>query len=277
MYKNLANIGLVATEKRNIRPGNEFNDLFPDPAYTDPVLHPTMDVEKTIELMAKIVKEHKHETKKITELLYVPDVYSFAQNIWNFVYEHIQYALDKNGVEELRTPARTWADRQSGVDCDCMSIFISSILRNSPSQIPHHFRVTKYGHNAWQHVYVVIPTENSEIIIDTVMDKFNKEKPPTAKWDFNAYTGKPLKNTPVNGLGNFQVATPTNPIVKPPKDKKTMFTWMKSNPVTSAAIGILAVSAGYVAYDTVKKKSKPKAVSGTTTQKKSSSAKPKLK
>lgn len=34
------------------------------------------------------------------------------------------------GGEHLRRPARSWQERSAGVDCDCMSIFASSVLTN---------------------------------------------------------------------------------------------------------------------------------------------------
>lgn len=259
---SIAAMGLVASQKRTISSGSEFDYMFAAPTYKDPIVHPTMDVAKTVLLMSKIVRDHKHETELIANHLYTPDVKQFARNIWNFVYGHIQYELDKNGVEQLRTPYRTWADRKEGVDCDCMSIFVSSILTNK--QIPHIFRITKYGKPNWQHVYVVIPTEDGEIIIDTVMDSFNAQKEYSDKWDFAAHTGKPLQS-----IGNLESE------YEPQKPSISMLTWMKANPVTSAAIGILAASAGYVVYDTMKKK-KPSQLTGrktTTTRKKAASKK----
>ena len=87
-----------------------------------------------------------------------------------------QYKLDKKGLEQLRRPARTWADRKSGVDCDCMSIFASSILTNL--QIPHKFRITKYSQDSWQHVYV-IGGEN----IHGVLSDVEKYDPVTDTWE----------------------------------------------------------------------------------------------
>jgi hypothetical protein len=106
-----------------------------------------------------------------------------CQNIWDFLYHHIQYKLDKRGLEQLRRPARSWADRQEGIDCDCFSIFASSILTNL--QIPHAFRITKYGGDHFQHVYVVVPNDTGNIIIDPVLSRFNYEKPFSEHKDFD--------------------------------------------------------------------------------------------
>jgi len=244
-FNNISPLGVVANSKRQINQGPEYNYFFAGATYTDPILHKTMDIDKTLEFMAKIVVEYNHETKKIADLLYNPDVYQFSKNIWHFVYQNIQYGPDKPNIEQLRSPKRTWADRHKGVDCDCMSIFISSILTNK--NIPHYFRITKYG-RGWQHVYVVVPHKGKEIIIDTVMDSFDSEKPYTEKKDFNPWTGKPL-----NGLGDISQLNQLSNT----KTTVTMIDWIKANPVTTTAIGIIGIALGYVVFDQLKKKKKP--------------------
>ena len=104
--------------------------------------------------------------------------------IWDFLFNHIQYKLDQKGLEQLRRPNRSWAERQTGIDCDCFSIFVSSILTNL--KIPHEFRITKYNRDEYQHVYVIVPSDGKSgyITIDCVLSEFNYEKPFTAKKDF---------------------------------------------------------------------------------------------
>ena len=66
-----------------------------------------------------------------------------------------------------------------------MSIFASSILTNL--QIPHSFRITRYNADTWQHVYVIVPLEDSQryCVIDAVVSKFNYEKPYSDKMDYS--------------------------------------------------------------------------------------------
>jgi exonuclease VII large subunit len=121
-----------------------------------------------------------------------------CRRVWEFLYNHIQYKLDKRGVEQLRQPARSWEDRHTGIDCDCFSIFVSSILCNLG--IEHKFRITKYGGKPnFQHVYVVVPNGTDEIIIDCVLSKFNYEKPYSEKKDF-------IMKPTVNGLNGIDIA-----------------------------------------------------------------------
>ncbi len=141
------------------------------------------EVSDTVELMKKVVWKYLKDTKQIAPTLKGSSIEQTCKNIWNFLYHHIQYKLDKHGLEQLRRPARSWQECQTGIDCDCFSIFISSILTNL--QIPHSFRITKYDKGVFQHVYVVVPTSNGMHIIDPVLSKANYEKPYTAKKDFS--------------------------------------------------------------------------------------------
>ena len=182
-------LGLVASGARNIKSGVEYDNLFPTSQLigTDPSLKEG-DVFDTLKEMEKVVKRTLAQTMKISKLLKSNSNQAISKNIWDFIYNHIQYKKDKAGVEQLREPARTWKDRKSGVDCDCYAIFISSILSNQG--IDHAFRMTKYSGD-WQHVYVVVPkrkganlnTRSEYVVIDPVVDKFNYEVPFTKKHD----------------------------------------------------------------------------------------------
>jgi hypothetical protein len=184
-------LGLVAVGKRNIRSGYEYDHLFPKPEMVNRILLPNGSVKDTVKIMDKIVHETISDTKEIAKKLNVRgDVYATCKNIFDFIYNNIQYKLDDPGEEQLRRPARAWADRRTGVDCDCYSITISSILTNL--NIPHRFRITAYAGD-WQHVYVVVPYRGSLIKIDPVLDKFDYEKP------YSKFTDYPM--TKLTGLG----------------------------------------------------------------------------
>jgi hypothetical protein len=134
--------------------------------------------------MEKVVWKYLDDTKRLAPLLKRASTVETCKAIWEFVYSYVQYKLDQKGLEQLRRPARTWAERSTGVDCDCMSIFVSSILTNL--QIPHRFRITRYSSDSWQHVYVIIPLQDSKkyCVIDAVVSQFNYEKPFADKFDY---------------------------------------------------------------------------------------------
>lgn len=178
-------IGYTATKKRILKPGAEYTALI-DGINTKNrrlVVNEDASVEETVAILDKIASETAYQTRRLADVLHDMDTEKFARNIWKFLYEHIQYHLDKDGEEELREPARAWKDRQKGVDCDCYSLFISTILRNKG--IPHYFRVVKmYGRDNYQHIYVVVPKSQyafryddrkTYVPIDPVMEYFGSD------------------------------------------------------------------------------------------------------
>jgi|GEM_PF-1794593 len=173
---------MQANTLRHIKSGNQYNKYF-TPADFKNTNWAKADVMTTLELMAKIVTDTKNQTKAIAQVLKGDSLLETTNNIWNFLYDHVQYKLDDQGLEQLRSPNRLWADRKTGVDCDCYSITISSILTNL--NIPHSLRIAEYSHKGYyQHVYVVVPiSKNSFITIDPVLDQFNEEKTFTKKHD----------------------------------------------------------------------------------------------
>jgi len=174
----------ITSGYRPIEDGSRFNPYFPPPDERDRILIKDGEVTDTVELMEKVVWKYLDDTRRIAPLLQRSSTIETCRAIWDFVRSYIQYKLDKKGLEQLRRPARTWAERQTGVDCDCMSIFISSILVNL--KIPHSFRITKYNGDSWQHVYVIVPLADSNKIcaIDAVISEFNYEKHYTDKMDY---------------------------------------------------------------------------------------------
>ena len=199
----LPSLGYVASSKRSIKSGTEYNQYFNLNGIegNEITLIENGNVEQTISEMKKMVKKTLSQTQRIALKLKGTNRLETARNIWNFVYQHIQHKKDHPLREQLRTPLRTWRDRSTGVDCDCYSIFISTILTNLG--IDHSFRIAAYG-NGFQHVYVMVPNNGSEIIIDCVADKFNYEVPYTKKKDFtvmgssslNGFNGQCRANQP---------------------------------------------------------------------------------
>lgn len=181
---NRMSIESISSGYRPIQDGSRFNQFFGFPEEKDRVIIKDGEVEDTVDLMKKVVWKYIDDTKKIAPRLKGNSVAETCENIWNFLYHHIQYKLDQKGLEQLRRPSRSWSERETGIDCDCFSIFVSSILTNL--HIPHRFRITKYDQDTYQHVYVIVPKENGngEYIIDCVLSRFNYEKPYTAKKDF---------------------------------------------------------------------------------------------
>ena len=179
----MSNLGLVAAGPRNIKPGTGYEKYFSAPGGGEMVIKKNGSVEDTVRFAGRVVKDYAHQTEKIARVLEGNSLPETLRNIFDFSYNHIQYHRDRAGIEELRTPWRTWQDRKNGVDCDDYTIFVSSILYNL--NIPFTFRITKYdGKQQYQHIYVIVPTPSGHITVDPVVDTYNYEKPYSDHRDF---------------------------------------------------------------------------------------------
>jgi hypothetical protein len=189
---------MQVSHQRKISSGAEYDYLFPKANGKEITLKWDANVYDTLEFIPKIVYKTLPDTKALSKILKGKSVYETCNKIWDFVYNHIQYHHDEEGVEQLRRPARSWMDRVRGVDCDCYTVFISSILTNL--SIPHTYRITKY-HNKenYQHIYPIVPTTDGKYItIDAVVTKFNYEEPYTDKKD------TPMNLSYLNGIESEQ-------------------------------------------------------------------------
>lgn len=180
---------MVADRKRRLKDGREFDHLFPLPGDSDTTIKKSANVEDTMKLIRKALPQTLWQTEKIAKVLKGRTLEETCSNIWHFVYQHIQYKRDEEGVEQVRSPRRAWSDRMTGVDCDCYTVFILSILRSL--NIPCLARITKYPKRypevpRWQHVYPIVPKpgrledykdeRDNYIVIDCVKDRFDDEQ-----------------------------------------------------------------------------------------------------
>ena len=173
---------MEANKRRHIKSGKEYDHLFPIAEGNNSTIRKNANVYHTVAFIPKVVNETLDQTKQLSELLKSNNTYETCKNIWHFVYEHINYKKDATGYEQIRSPARAWHDRFTGVDCDCYSVFISSILSNLG--ISHTLRITKYHRDYFQHIYPVVPFQNGYITMDCVTDRFNYEVPFSEKKDY---------------------------------------------------------------------------------------------
>nr|MDQ3073831.1 hypothetical protein [Bacteroidota bacterium] len=185
---------MEAAIHRAIRSGHEYDHLFQKATGRDIRIKNDAGVEDTLQLIQSTVPKTLWQTEKIAQELRGRTLESTCRNIWNFVYTHIRYRKDKAGTEQVRSPRRTWQDRAHGVDCDCYTEFISSILMNLG--IAHKGRITIYDYaQGYQHIYPIVPKhgklntkmENRDeyIVIDCVKDAFDDEEPFIEFKDYN--------------------------------------------------------------------------------------------
>jgi hypothetical protein len=173
---------MEAAKRRQVRDGADHDHFFPRANLTERTVKRGATVADTVKFFPQVVRETKWQTKRIANELKGESVYETCRNIWEFVYRHIRYEKDEEGREQVRSPARTWHDRFRGVDCDCYTVFISSILTNLG--IPHVLRITKYKQDHFQHIYPIVPVGNGKYItIDCVVEMFDYEEPYSEKQD----------------------------------------------------------------------------------------------
>ena len=162
---SLGSLGLTASSKRNIRPLSDYAEVIPprtELRREDAIRMSSATPEQIVMFMHKVIRET-------------------LQNIWDFVYQHIQYVPDSAVMEQVRRPLRTLYDQKG--DCDCYATLIGSILTNLG--IPFSLRIAKYnGRSYFQHVYVVVREGDKELVVDPVVDKCFYEKKPSEKKDF---------------------------------------------------------------------------------------------
>lgn len=183
---------MEARRQRNIKSGAQYDHLFPKANVDTHTVQKNANVSDTVAFIPKVVHETLSHTKGIAKLLKGNSDYETCRAIWQFVYDHIAYRKDKDGYEQIRAPARSWHDRRYGVDCDCYTTFISSILTNLG--IRHKLRITKYSRDYFQHIYPVAMLSNKQVILDCVTDKFDYEVPYSEKKDY------PMDLQYLNGL-----------------------------------------------------------------------------
>lgn len=179
-------LGLTAETGRKLSLGARYDHLFPTATGRTVGLKESGSLEDTLRLIPEIIRKYQGDTRRLAPLLEGQTLEATLRNLWQFVYRHIGYRRDEAGKEQLRRPARSWADRREGVDCDCYSIFLGSALANLG--IPFTLRITQYGGRPqYQHIYVIVPDDKKSgkpyWTLDPVLDHFNHEKPFTGHRD----------------------------------------------------------------------------------------------
>ncbi len=173
----------MISKKRNIRSGHEYDRYFAKSIGVDTVIKKDAKLHHTLNLMKEMIWETLDDTARIAPLLKGRDLRETCRNVWQWVYDHIQYKPDKRFIEQVRRAIRIWADRKTGCDCDCMSMMVVGILLNL--DIKCELSVTAYLNKRepfaplrYSHIYPIVPTpDGGYITMDCVTDRFDFEVP----------------------------------------------------------------------------------------------------
>lgn len=197
----------MITGKRTIQSGKEFDHYFPKAEGGNETFKKAAGLKDTLSLIQWVVKHYSFQSEAISRKLKGRTTKETCEKIWRFCFRYIQYQEDERGKEQVRSPARVWTDRKAGVDCDCFTVLISSILSNLG--ITHALRITKYPKEDdpqpdYEHIYVIVPNGRKTIIIDPVVHQFNYEVPYLAKTDIpmelQFLNGIDTHNSPLRGV-----------------------------------------------------------------------------
>lgn len=106
----------------------------------------------TLDQLKNACKNYKQVAKLAAHLKGDTELQS-AFNVWHWLHTNIKYNYDAPGQEEIRTPARTFADRESGVDCDCLAVFAACLL--GAMGYKPRFEIVAFGNSPkFSHIYV---------------------------------------------------------------------------------------------------------------------------
>ena len=116
------------------------------------------------------------QTRKLAAALPGNTRLDFCRNLYNLLFDNVQYKPDVIGTQYVQLPSEVWNNKIC--DCKSYSMFIATTLQNKG--IPFKYRFVSYvpGSKKVTHVYIVVPNGLTNIIMDVVIKKFNREKKP---------------------------------------------------------------------------------------------------
>ncbi|MES2379863.1 MAG: hypothetical protein V4538_02405 [Bacteroidota bacterium] len=176
-------IDSLSAHHRQIKDGKEFDQYFPKPSGTSQMVAIGTEPTKTADIIVSQVPGELYQTKKIAERWKAPTVEQSVYNVYRFLHDHIQYNYDDHMKplalrdEILNSPASSWDKRKEGIDCDCFSKFVVSILKNMG--IPCAIKlVSNRPDKALCHIYVIVPSKSDRkgyLVIDACLHQYNTE------------------------------------------------------------------------------------------------------
>ena len=117
----------------------------------------------SVQQIVTTINNYFYQCEKIAKLLKGKSLLISCQNVHQFLYSHFQYKADSD-VQQLRSPACSWAQRFTGIDCKSYTILAGAILKamgyNSyVRQIKQPYSLYPYD---FSHVYLVVPISQED-------------------------------------------------------------------------------------------------------------------
>lgn len=220
---------------RQVANGKEFENLIPKSTCTK-VASGIGDTSYSMQQIAEMVKQYSYQVEKVAQKLQTSSLKNTLENVKDFIYSHFQYKADLED-QLLRSPACSWHDRHTGIDCKSYSILASCIL--TELGLTHYIRRIKqpgYAPNDWTHVYVVVPFDQTSgnlnkeyYTIDGTLE-YENEPSFTQKDDIKMSLQHYKLNAPAHwGMGSTPDQEPPDdaPTQTSSGDKQTIFDIIK--------------------------------------------------
>jgi hypothetical protein len=148
----------VSNLHRKVLDGNNYDSLLPK-VKCEMRFVGKGDTSFSVSQMKQCVADYNYQTKAIARLLDAKTLNQTCANVQFFCYWHFDYDADTTD-QKLRSPACSWYQRYSGIDCKSYTIIASCILKNLG--INHFIRKVAYDlPENYTHVYVIVPTDQT--------------------------------------------------------------------------------------------------------------------
>lgn len=135
-------------------------------------------LDETLYQIRSAIYKYRGQVAQLSRVLKQSSHQESAYAVWSFIKKNISYKMDPPGTEMIRTPARSWADRTAGVDCEDMTILAASLLLNMGYPVQLQI-VAINGASQYGHIYL----KTGPYAIDCVPEitGFNEEAPNITK------------------------------------------------------------------------------------------------
>ncbi len=117
----------------------------------------------SVQQIVTTINNYFYQCEKIAKLLKGKSLLFSCQNVHQFLFNHFQYKADSE-VQQLRSPACSWAQRFTGIDCKSYTILAGAILKAMGYNC--YVRQIKQPYSLYpddfSHVYLVVPISQED-------------------------------------------------------------------------------------------------------------------
>ncbi len=181
---------------RSLEPKYKYDKYFPKTSCKREVIG-FGDTNFGVKQMAQWATKHSWQAGKIAKRLKADTLLKTLENVHQFIYNNFQYKPDDDD-QHMQSIACAWQMREDGINCKGYSTVASSILQQLG--IRHYIRRVSYDGDNYTHVFIVVPVDNNEIIIDGTLPRFNYTPTYLTKKDLEVMPQK-LKYIGMNAPG----------------------------------------------------------------------------